>query len=315
MNTQSYYGENYANDNKLNTFLSGTTEFMDSNSMISNVVFLLSIVIIFIILMQLGVQMVHYLVGPSENPKLINGMIDANAKQHITQNPNKSGSIPIFRSNNELSGIEFTWSVWLYIDDYDYINNKTKYRHVFHKGDGNLLDVSYNVSEDVTIEQGINFPSNGPGLYLKPWDNELLVVMNTHPDTGSDGDITRADHILEKIEIDNIPMNNWVNVIITCKNHHLDIYINGTIAKRHILTGVPKQNYGDVHVANNGGFQGKLSNLWYWNRTLGTQEINDIVRNGPNKRMVGNSNLISRNHNYLSMRWFLGNYDVEDESG
>ena len=107
-------------------------------------------------------------------------------------------------------------------------------------------------------------------------------------------------------------MNNWVNVIITCKNHHLDVYINGTISKRHILTGVPKQNYGDIHVGGANGFNGKLSNLWYWNRTLGTQEINDIVKNGPDKRMIGNANLTSNQHNYLSMRWFLGNYDVSE---
>ena len=316
MNTQSYYGENNANDNKLNTFLSGTTEFMDSNTMISNVVFLLGIIIVFLILIQLGIQLVHHLVGSSENPKLISGMIDAHHKQTIEQDPNKSASIPILRSNNELSGIEFTWSVWLYIDDYDYKVDgveSTKYRHVFHKGATKITDTEFKVNDDLTVDNGINFPSNGPGLYLKPWKNELLVVMNTHPDTGSDTiDMTRTDHILEKVEIDNIPMNNWVNVIITCKNHHIDVYVNGTISKRHILTGVPKQNYGNVEVANNGGFKGKISDLWYWNRTLGTQEINDVVKNGPDKRMIGNSNLTSQNHNYLSMRWFLGNYEDDD---
>jgi hypothetical protein len=309
MNTQSYYGDNYANDNKLNTFLSGTTEFMDSNSMISNVVFLLGVIIIFIILMQLGVQLVYYLVGPSENPKIINGMVEGTSSHTFSQNPNDSGSKPIFRSNNQLSGIEFTWSVWLYISEYD--NDRTKYRHVFHKGDGTMLNEDYAVS-DISFNAGMNFPSNSPGLYLKPWENELLIVMNTHPDTGSDGDVTRADHILEKIEIDNIPMNNWVNVIITCKNHNLDVYINGTISKRHILTGVPKQNYGDIHVGGANGFNGKLSNLWYWNRNLGTQEINNIVKHGPDKRMISNTNLTSNQHNYLSMRWFLGNYDVSE---
>ena len=306
MNTQSYYGDNYANDNKLNTFLSGTTEFMDSNSMISNVVFLLGIIIIFIILMQLGVQLVYHLVGPSENPKIINGMIEGTSQHKFSQNPNDAGSKPIFRSNNQLSGIEFTWSVWLYISEYD--NDRTKYRHVFHKGDGTILNEDYAVN-DISFNAGMNFPSNSPGLYLKPWENELLIVMNTHPDTGSDGDNTRADHILEKIEIDNIPMNNWVNVIITCKNHHLDVYINGTISKRHILTGVPKQNYGNIYIAQNppssATLQGsKLSNLRYHDHALNVSQIQKLVQSGPNRKLITNSAMSDKSTSYLAFDWY-----------
>ena len=38
--------------------------------------------------------------------------------------------------------------------------------------------------------------------------------------------------------------------MIRCENRTLDAYINGTIVKRHILTGVPRQNYGNVYVSN-----------------------------------------------------------------
>ena len=48
----------------------------------------------------------------------------------------------------------------------------------------------------------------------------------------------------------------------------LDVYINGSIIKSHHLHGVPKQNYGDVYIAPNGGFAGYISNLWYYNYAL-----------------------------------------------
>ena len=45
--------------------------------------------------------------------------------------------------------------------------------------------------------------------------------------------------------------------------------------------GVPKQNYGDVFVGLNGGFDGNVSNLWYYDYALGTAEIQRIVNSGP----------------------------------
>ncbi|MEI6614520.1 MAG: LamG-like jellyroll fold domain-containing protein, partial [Chrysiogenales bacterium] len=96
--------------------------------------------------------------------------------------------------------------------------------------------------------QGLNFPNNAPGLYIAPNTNNLVIFMNTF------------NVINEEIEVNDIPLNKWVNVMIRCENTTLDVYINGTIVKSHHLHGVPKQNYGDVYIAPNGGFSGYISN-------------------------------------------------------
>jgi len=96
-----------------------------------------------------------------------------------------------------------------------------------------------------------------------------------------------------------------VNVIIRCQNTTLDVYINGTIARSINLIGVPKQNYGDVYVAMNGGFDGYISNLWYYNYALGTSAIQKLVEQGPNTKMIGTSGLSDTLYDYLSMRWFF----------
>jgi hypothetical protein len=89
------------------------------------------------------------------------------------------------------------------------------------------------------------------------------------------------------------------------------VYINGTIAKSMELFGVPKQNYGNVYVGLNGGFNGNVSNLWYYNYALGTSEIQNLVKRGPNTKMVGSSAMNMKNPNYLSLRWyFYGNDDM-----
>jgi hypothetical protein len=56
----------------------------------------------------------------------------------------------------------------------------------------------------------------------------------------------------------------------------------------------------------NGGFDGNISNLWYYNYALGTSEIQNIAKNGPNTKMIGSYNGMDlKNPNYLSLRWFF----------
>ena len=101
-------------------------------------------------------------------------------------------------------------------------------------------------------------------------------------------------------------MNKWINVIIRCENTELDVYINGSIARSYKLHGVPKQNYGDVYVAMNGGFSGNISNLWYYNHALGAGEIQSISAKGPNTKLLSANGNTIKNTSYLSTRWYFG---------
>ena len=265
---------------------SGIKDFLNSSSLVARISFLLLLIFIFIIVLQFSIGIIIWYFNPSNSPHLINGMVDAKQMLVIPQDPTMTGAIPINRSVDGPAGIEFTWSTWIYINDLQYLSGK--YRHIFHKG-----------NDTIDATTGLNFPNNAPGLYLSPNTNELTVIMNTF------------DVINEEITIPDIPINKWVNVIIRCKNTTLDVYINGVITKSMQLLSVPKQNYGDVFVAMNGGFDGYISNLWYYNYALGTSAIQKLVKNGPNIKMSGAlSTLTMKNPNYLSLRWyFYGNGD------
>ncbi len=267
-----------------NTYVNSTLDFMNSNSLVAQVAFLLLVLFVFIILLRLGISLLGYFLAPTGSPKLINGMVDAKQLIVIPQDPSSEGSVTISRSTNANEGIEFTWSVWIYIDDLTY--HTGRYRRVFYKGN----DYAKNPNAE---SQGLNFPNNAPGLYIAPNTNDLVIMMNTF------------NVINEEITVNDIPLNKWVNVIIRCENNTLDIYINGTIIKSHHLHGVPKQNYGDVYVAPNGGFSGYISNLWYYNYALGINEISKLAGKGPNTHMKGDNGLNINNTNYLSLRWFF----------
>lgn len=275
-----------------NSAQNGIADFMNSNSLVAKISFLLLVIFVFVIVLQFCISIMGSFFGPTDSPHLIDGMVDAKQMIVITQDPNISGSKTVGRSVNAKDGIEFTWSVWLFIDDLTY--GSGKYRHIFHKGN------------DTIDSNGLNAPNNAPGLYISPNTNQLAVMMNTFTnDTTTDN-----TGIVEEIDIPDIPLNKWVNVIIRCKNTTIDIYVNGIVTKSTTLFGVPKQNYGNVYVAMNGGFSGYISNLWYYNYALGTMAIQNLVKKGPNIKMTGSNAMTMKNPNYLSMRWyFYGNND------
>lgn len=274
-----------SNNNTFNSFSTtktyGTKEFLESNSLVAKFSFILLIIFSFIVLLRIGISVIIYFFKPNESPHLIDGMVDASQMIVFQQDPSNNGAVTIYRSINATQGIEFTWNVWIFINNLYNSGNTRTFKHIFSKGNSNIQ------------ENGLVYPNNAPGLYLAPNTNELVLLMNTF------------NVINEEITIPDIPINKWVNVIIRCQNTTLDVYINGTIARSINLIGVPKQNYGDVYVAMNGGFNGYISNLWYYNYALGTASIQKIASNGPNTKMIGNNGMADKLFNYLSLRWFF----------
>jgi len=258
---------------------SSNSSFLDSNSLVAKFAFLLIVIFGFIILLKFGISIVSYFMSPSKSPHLINGMVNAQNAIIFNQDPSFNNAVTITRSVNQSDGIEFTWSVWIFVNNWQYLQGQ--YKHIFYKGNSNLA------------ENGLNFPNNAPGLYLAPDTNNLVIIMNTF------------DVINEEITIPDIPLNKWLNIIVRCQNRTLDVYINGTITRSLELSSVPKQNYGDVYVAMNGGFDGYISNLWYYNYALGTRAIQDIINKGPNTNMSDSSQVDMKDPNYLSLRWFF----------
>lgn len=261
-----------------------TTDFLTANTIIAKFAFILLVLVVFLILFNLGVSIVGYFSEPSPDPYIINGMIDGNMSKVIPQDPKQTNAIPIYRSNDQSKGMEFTWSSWLYLSDLG--KDAGKYQHVFSKGDGNI-DSNTNLS---TV-------NNGPGLYISPMDNKLHIIMNTVSSTDTN----------TTIDIDNIPIQKWFHVALRLQNTVLDVYVNGVVVNRLLLNNTPKQNYGNVYVCQNGGFSGKLSNLRYYSRALNVFEINNIVSSGPNMKVSSDVKPIG-GYDYLSTQWYASRY-------
>lgn len=259
-------------------YLNSSKEFLESNSLIAKFAFLVLVLIGFVMLMRLGISILGYFMGPSRNPYMFKGMKDGKTALRIAQNPNTPNSIPVYRSTNQKDGLEFTWSFWIHIDDLVY--KEGSYKHIFHKGNNQFTP------------EGLNEPNNAPGVYIDRATNNLIIIMNTF------------NNIMEKVEIEDIPLNKWILVNICVEGEVMDVFVNSSVAKRHRFNGVPKQNYGDVYVNYNGGFSGYLSNLRYHDYTLSVGEILSMSRSGPNMSMNQTKDQFPP---YFSMRWYMQN--------
>jgi hypothetical protein len=270
----------------LGAWASSLPDLFTSTSFVSQLAFTLLLLLVFAILLRVGSAIMVAAFAARDNPVLVAPMVEAKTMILIPQDPSLPGAVLIPRSRNEDQGIEFTWSVWIYVDNLEY--GAGKYRCVFYKGNDYAID-----RHSAQTQQGLNFPNNAPGLYIAPNTNQLVIIMNTY------------EMINEQITINSLPLRKWVNVVLCCKGNIFDVYVNGAIAKSHRLQGVPKQNYGDVYVAPNGGFDGYISQLRYFNSAISPTQIASLAAQGPSTSFLGNPALALKNPDYMSLRWYF----------
>jgi len=270
-----------------------SNEFLESNGLFAKFAFIIFIFIIFMFLLKIGISMIGYFTQPSNSPYIVKGMIPGSSAVQIPQDPKQASSVLISRSSNAQTGMEFTWSVWLYINmsPTDQIA-VTSYKTVFIKGPGNTVDTTGVAN------------INGPGMYLtmtqKGYAN-LMIVMDDIKNTKN------------KITVQNLPLQRWVHIAYRLQNTILDVYINGTVSQRYQMNAIPKQNFYDIYVCSNGGFGGQLSNLQYFDHALNVFEINNIVMFGPNlnpSSLSGTPGAATGNYSYLSNSWYTNWYNI-----
>jgi len=298
--TQSISGAQETVQSGLNDFSNSaamqdaSSEFLGANGILAKFVFIILVLVAFMILMKVGISMLGYMLGPWSNPYLVKGALGGGRKAEIQQNPRDEDSAVIMRSNDRHKGIEFTWSIWMFIEEQNF-NRKRK--NIFVKGDSTLTDTN-----DINL-------LNGPGLYL--YENEKdgasegkgKYQLEVHMDTLSGK---------ETAYIHGVPIQKWFHVAIRMQNNMLDIYVNGTIVKRQQFDKMPKQNSHDIHVAGNTGFKGTLSNLRYYSSALNVFQINNIVTGGPNlkpSKLSADSKAKSGNYSFLSNSWYSAAYN------
>jgi hypothetical protein len=139
------------------------------------------------------------------------------------QNPMNPAAKTIYFSDNQRSGVEFSYAMFINIKSDTFSKGEHKLYHILHKG------------------YGSTYPLLGPGIFCWGDTNKIRVFMNCF-DTWDN-----------YAEIENIPVDKWFHLTVSCKGNTLYLYINGNLKKKMPLTGntPPYQNYGNVYAFSN----------------------------------------------------------------
>jgi hypothetical protein len=221
------------------------------------------------------------------------------------QNPQNPLAKTVNKSSNQGSGVEFSYTMFVYLNSSTYSSGDHKLYHILHKG--------YNQV----------YPLMGPGIFTWGDKNSLRVYMNCY-DTWNN-----------YTDIDNIPVDKWFHLVVSCKGTTVFIHINGNLKSKVTLSGntPPYQNYGDVYAfstrkltlsssittslvndpefsgvspANtqlvfDGSASGMISRVYYFAYALTYTEIQSLMNAGPSTVIKGPNMNISP---YLSDTWW-----------
>lgn len=94
---------------------------------------------------------------------------------------------------------------------------------------------------------------------------------------------TKPDNQLSTAIVKNIPLQSWVNVVISVYGKTLDIYINGRLATSYILDNIvdlSKSKNNSVSITPLGGFDGWTSKFQYWDSATNADQAYNIYMSG-----------------------------------
>ena len=227
------------------------------------------------------------------------------------QNPASPIAQTIYTSDNQRSGVEFSYAMFCYIQSATFSRGEAVLYHILHKG------------------YSKPYPLMGPGIFVWGNSNKLRVYMNSYQ--------SWTDYT----DIENIPVEKWFHLVVSCKGNQLLVYINGNLKTKMALAGntPPYQNYGDVSLfssrkqtinttttvslntdvgdniltAVGGGTQlrfdgsasGMVSRVFYFAYALTYTEIQTLMNMGPSPKIEGPSMSISP---YLTDQWWTNKY-------
>ena len=155
----------------------------------------------------------------------------------------------------------FAYSIWFYINDWNY---------------------RYGQIKTIFARMG-NAPAGKnpcPAVQFDAIENNVTVTLACFPGSGGAAPAagamaaTSVDHTCT---VGNVPIQRWVNLIVSVYGRSMDIYIDGKLVKTCLLPGVANINSNaSIYVTPDGGFDGWTSKFQYYPSPLNPQEAWNI---------------------------------------
>jgi hypothetical protein len=182
-----------------------------------------------------------------------------------------NAAIPL--SLNEREGIEYSYAGWIQVNDYA---PPSQHPIIFTKGD-------------------VAGTQKAPAVSLNSGRNELVIEQDTY-------EKGRPAHIV----IPNMPANKLIHLAICVNQKSFDVYVNGLLYSHTSLHALPMQNSQPVFIAGNGGWNGQIGSLMYFNYELSPDKVHSLANTAPTQ----SPNSMPYYPNFLSSGWWVSNHQA-----
>ena len=166
----------------------------------------------------------------------------------------------------------FAYSVWFYINDWNYRYGESKV--IF----GRMGSQSTQGSGSV---EGVNGLDPCPAVVLGSVENNISVSLGCFPGADEEPTTPGGSTVVHTCTVANIPIQKWVNLLVSVYGRSMDIYIDGKLVRTCLLPGVASvNNSANVYVTPSGGFDGWTAKLQYYPTSLNPQQAWNIYSQG-----------------------------------
>jgi len=239
-------------------------------------------IVIIIISLILIIKFVSYLF--TNKSMVQDNIIDATTLTTISASSLDKGTV----GNNN-----FSYSTWFYVSDWNY--RYGEYKVIL----GRMSSPSSASSSGIA---GINGNGPCPVISLGQTQNNISIMQDCYNGVNSFTAVTppttQNQTIMSTCVVPNIPIQKWVNLIVSVYGRTLDVYIDGKLVKTCLLPGIAKVNpNADLLITPKGGFNGWTSKTQYWAAPMNPDQAWSIYSKG------------FKDSNMLSM--FLPDYSVK----
>ena len=175
-------------------------------------------------------------------------------------------------NGSDVPSSNFAYSVWFYINDWNYRYGEPKV--IF----GRMGAVS---GEGVGPVPGINGLDPCPAVVLGAVENNISISLGCYPGADQQPDPPEGNTIVHTCSVSNVPIQKWVNLVLSVYGRSMDIYIDGKLVRTCLLPGVASvNNNSKIFVTPLGGFDGWTAKLQYYPNSINPQEAWNIYSQG-----------------------------------
>ena len=166
----------------------------------------------------------------------------------------------------------FAYSIWFYVNNWNYRYGEPKV--IFGRMGAPSTDGSGSVN-------GISGLDPCPAVVLGAVENDISVSLGCYPGADQEPTTAGGSTVIHTCSVANVPIQKWVNLIVSVYGRSMDMYIDGKLVRTCLLPGVASvNNSANIYVTPLGGFEGWTSKFGYYPNSINPQEAWNIYSQG-----------------------------------